>query len=172
MRYERTQNTDIAERINTVGISDAMVSADPADVLVTYSLGSCIGVCLYSRAKQTGGMLHYLLPDSSANAAKARQNPFIYADTGMKVLLEKMASIGIRRNQIKIKIAGGAERLKVTARRFDIARRNYLAIRKILWKNAMFVDAEDIGGCSPRTLYMNIRDGSVIVKSNGIKKYI
>lgn len=62
--------------------------------------------------------------------------------------------------------------MKVTAKNFDIGKRNYLAIRKILWKNGMFIDAEDVGGCSPRTLYMSIADGVVIVKSNGFEKYI
>ena len=168
----RTQNLDILKRAITVDISDAKVSTDPAHVLATYSLGSCVGVCLYNQAERTGGMLHYLLPDSSANPQRAKENPFIYADTGMETLLEKLMSIGIKKNQIRVKIAGGAQRLKVTAQGFDIGKRNYLAIRKILWKNGMFIDAEDVGGCSPRTLYMSIADGALMVKSNGFEKYI
>jgi len=168
----RTQNSDMLKRAITVDISDAKVSANPMHVLATYSLGSCIAVCLYDRATQIGGMLHYLLPDSSANPQTAKENPFTYADTGMKALLEELISIGIKKNQMKVKIAGGAKRLKVTAKSFDVGKRNYLAIRKILWENGMFIDAEDVGGCSPRTLYMNITDGAVMVKSNGFEKYI
>lgn len=163
-------NADLLKKAITVDIADAKVSVDPENVLATYSLGSCIGVCLYSQAGQAGGMLHYLLPDSSANPQKAMENPFTYADTGMKTLLEELASMGVRKNQIKVKIAGGAQRLKVTAEGFDIGKRNYLAIRKILWKNGMFIEAEDVGGCSLRTLYMCITDGVVIVKSNGFEK--
>ena len=160
------------ERTTTIGISDAKVSAEPTHVLATYSLGSCIGVCLYSHAKRIGGMLHYLLPDSTENPGRAEENPFIYADTGMEILLAKLISMGIKKNKILVKVAGGAQRLKVTTKKFNIGKRNYLAIRKILWKNGMFIDAEDVGGCSPRTLYMNIADGSVIVKSKGFEKYI
>ncbi len=151
-------------------MSDAKASNDPADLLATYSLGSCIGVCLYDSATHTGGLLHYLLPDSSVNPQRAEENPFTYADTGMKTLLEKLISIGIKKNQISVKIAGGAKRLKVTAKEFDIGKRNYLAIRKILWKNGMFIDAEDIGGFAPRNVYMNIADGAVTIRSNGIEK--
>jgi len=168
----KTQNSDMLKRTITVDISDAKISIDPMHVLATYSLGSCIGVCLYNRAEHTGGMLHYLLPESSANPQRAKDNPFIYADTGMKALLKKLISTGIKKNQITVKVAGGAKRLKVTAKNFDIGKRNYLAIRKILWENGMFIDAEEVGGCLPRTLYMSIADGTVIVKSNGSEKYI
>jgi chemotaxis protein CheD len=167
-----TLNLEMLKRTIKVDIADAKVSAEPEHVLATYSLGSCIGVCLYSRTEHTGGMLHYLLPDSSANPQKAKENPYIYADTGMKVLLDELISKGVKKNQIKVKIAGGAQRLKVTAEGFDIGNRNYLAIRKFLWKNGMFIDAEDVGGCSPRTLYMGLTDGAVIVKSNGSEKYM
>ncbi len=172
MNCMRTQSLDMIDRTITVDISDAKVSTDPTHVLATYSLGSCIGVCLYSRAERTGGMLHYLLPDSSANPQRAKENPFIYADTGMKTLLEKLISIGIKKNQISVKVAGGAARLKATAKGFDIGKRNYLAIRKILWKTGMFIDAEDVGGFSPRTLYLNVTDGSVTVRSGGLEKEI
>ena len=168
----KTQISDMIEETITVDISDAKVSTDPTRVLATYSLGSCIGVCLYSRVELTGGMLHCLLPDSSVNPQRAKENPFVYADTGMKALLEKLISMGIKKNQINVKIAGGAQRLKNTTKEFDIGKRNYLAIRKILWDNEMFIDAEDVGGCLPRTLYMSIADGTVIVKSNRFDIYM
>ncbi len=158
------------KRVITVNVSDAKVSADPAHVLVTYSLGSCIGVCLYGRGTHTGGMLHYLLPDSAANSQRAKENPFMYADTGMKTLLGKLTSMGIKKNKIRVKIAGGAKRVKTTAKGFDVGKRNYLAIRKILWKNGMFIDAEDVGGFSPRTLYMSIADGAVTIRTSGLEK--
>lgn len=156
----------------TVNISDARVSDDPAHVLATYSLGSCIGVCLYSPKMRTAGLLHYLLPDSTANPQKATENPFVYADTGMKTLLEKLTLLGIKKNQLSVKVVGGAQRLKVKAKGFNIGKRNYLAVRKILWKQGMFIDAEDVGGFSPRTLYMSVADGTVTVRSNGLEKYL
>ena len=77
-----------------VHVSDAKVSSDPGDVLTTYSLGSCIAVCLYDPATHIGGMLHYQLPDSRQDQARARTKPLMFADTGMKMLVEKLVSIG------------------------------------------------------------------------------
>ncbi len=152
-----------------VSVSDAKVSNDPADLITTYSLGSCIGVCLYDSASHTGGLLHYQLPDSKIDPERAQQKPFMFADTGMKLLLEELLSLGVNKKRMQIKIAGGAE-MNTGPKGFNIGKRNYLAIRKILWKNGMFIDAEDIGGFSPRNIYMNIADGSVTVRSNGVEK--
>ena len=53
---------------------------------------------------------------------------------------------------------------------FDIGKRNYLAIRKILWKHGLFIDAEDIGGSSPRNMYLNVEDGSLTIRCIGVEK--
>ncbi len=152
-----------------VNVSDAKTSNDPADLLTTYSLGSCIGVCLYDSATRTGGMLHYQLPDSKLDPERAQKKPFMFADTGMKIMLGKLLSMGANKKRMQVKLAGGAE-MNTGPKGFNIGKRNYLAIRKILWKNGMFIDAEDIGGFSPRNVYMNIDDGAVTVRSNGIEK--
>ncbi len=70
---------------------------------------------------------------------------------------------------MRVKIAGGAE-MDTGPKGFDIGKRNYLAIRKIMWKNGMFIDAEDIGGNSPRNMYLNINNGQVTIKCNGSEK--
>ena len=111
-----------------VHVSDAKVSNDPANVIVTYALGSCIGVCLHDSVSQIGGMLHYQLPDSGMDPERARQRPFMYADSGMKCLVEKLASMGAQRIRMRVRIAGGAA-MDTGPKGFDIGRRNYLAIR-------------------------------------------
>ena len=152
-----------------VSVSDAKVSNNPADVIMTYSLGSCIAVCLYDPATHIGGMLHYQLPDSKTDSRRAKEVPLMFADTGMQILIEKLVEMGSNKKRLQVKIAGGAE-MNTGPKGFDIGKRNYLAIRKILWKNGMFIDAENVGGCSPRNMYMNIADGAVTVRSNGIEK--
>lgn len=53
----------------TVGISDLNVVRSP-DVLVTYALGSCAGICLYDPVTHIAGMSHIMLPSSGmAHAA-------------------------------------------------------------------------------------------------------
>ena len=161
----------VAKTKITIDISDAKISADSGHELVTYSLGSCIGVCLYDPNNHIGGMLHYLLPSSGMNPEQARENPFKFCDTGMSTLLDKLVSMGVNKKRLIVKVAGGAKVLK-SVDGFDIGKRNYIAIRKFLWKNGMLINAEDVGGSIPRTLMLSIADGSVAIKSKGQKKIL
>ena len=45
-----------------------------------------------------------------------------------------------------------------------------MAIRKFLWHEGLFIDAEDAGGSIPRTLIMSIADGSVVIQTHGKQK--
>ncbi len=51
------------------------------DMLVTYALGSCLGLMIYDPAVQVGGLLHAMLPLSKINPEKAKTNPFMFVDT-------------------------------------------------------------------------------------------
>jgi len=152
-----------------VNVSDAKVSDSTEDLLLTHSLGSCIGVCLYDPAQHVGGMLHYQLPDSKLDLGKARDRPFMFADTGMKLLVEALTSMGADRRRLHVKVAGGAV-MNNGPNGFDIGKRNHLAIRRIAWQERLFIDAEDVGGSSPRNLYLDMENGAVTVKSNGLDK--
>jgi chemotaxis protein CheD len=149
-----------------VNVSDARVSQDPNDVLVTHSLGSCIGVCLYDPVAQAAGMLHFQLPSSSIDATRAQANPCMFADTGMATLLRDMAALGGLPRRMQVKLAGGAEILDDKGL-FSIGKRNHTAIRKILWQRGLLLSAENVGGSEPRTLYLHVADGTTIVKSRG-----
>ena len=153
----------------TVNMSDAKASKNPADVLATYSLGSCIAVCLYDPATHVGGMIHYQLPDSKIDPQRAAEKPLMFADTGMKILINKMLQLGANKNRLQIKISGGAA-MDIGPKGFDVGKRNYLAIRKILWKQGLFIDGEDVGGSSPRNMYLNIETGAVTVRCRGLEK--
>ncbi|OHB53939.1 MAG: chemotaxis protein CheD, partial [Planctomycetes bacterium GWF2_42_9] len=145
-----------------VHVSDAKVSQCPDDMLITYSLGSCIAVSLYDPASHIGGMLHYQLPDSKVDLQRAKEKPFMFADTGMMILIAKLASMGANTKRMNVKIAGGAE-MATGPKGFDIGKRNYLAIRKIMWKHGLFIDGEDVGGHSPRNMYLNMSNGDVVI---------
>jgi chemotaxis protein CheD len=114
-------------------------------------------------------MLHYQLPSSTLDKPKAEQVPFMFADTGMAVLLKKLMAMGAGKKRMHVKIAGGAS-MSAGPKGFDIGKRNYLSIRKVLWQHGMFIDTEDIGGQSPRNMYLNMADGSVTVRSVGLEK--
>jgi chemotaxis protein CheD len=102
---------------------------------------------------------------------RGRQKPLMFADTGMKLLLDRLVAMGANKKRMQVKLAGGAN-MATGPQGFDIGKRNYLAIRKILWSNGMFIDAEDVGGGVARNLYLDIADGTVTVRSNGTEKHL
>lgn len=151
---------------HVVNISDAKVATDPGDSIITYSLGSCIGVTLYDPTKKIAGLLHFQLPNSSTDLAKAQTCPFMFGDTGLIKLLEMMMSAGADKRRLRCKIAGGARMLD-TGTTFDIGKRNHLSIRKALWQAGILLDGEDCGGSIPRTMSIQVGTGEVLLKRSG-----
>lgn len=149
-----------------VGISDCKVSNDLDSVLVTYALGSCIAVVLYDPVVKLGGLLHYMLPESSLDSQKAQQNPFMFADTGIKTLLHAITSNGGQPKRMVVRLAGGAQVLDSQGV-FQIGKRNYLAARRILWKAGVLIAAEAVGGEVSRTTRLELATGRMWVREGG-----
>ena len=149
-----------------VDIAHAKVSTQPDEMLVTYSLGSCIGVSVYDPVRRCGGLLHFQLPTSSLDAARARANPWMFADTGVARLLEQVVGLGAEPRRLRVHLAGGAEILN-DATMFTIGKRNHAAIRKILWQKGLLLAGEAVGGTEPRTMYVHLADGVVEIKNRG-----
>lgn len=151
---------------HTVGISEMFVSDNPEDILVTYSLGSCVGLILYDPVVHVGGMIHCMLPLSKTDPDKAAKNPAMFVDTGVPQLIQSVFDLGAQRKRLIAKVAGGAKILDEQGM-FKIGERNHTVLRKVLWKNNILIDGEDVGGTKARTLYLHIADGTAYVKSGG-----
>ena len=149
-----------------VGISDLKVSNNQDDVLVTYALGSCVGVVVYDPVAKVGGMLHYMLPDSTLDPEKAVDKPAMFADTGIPLLFKSCYKLGAEKKRMIVKVAGGASILDDT-NYFRIGQKNVMALRKIFWKNNVLIECEDTGKSCNRTVRLHIGNGQVVVKSSG-----
>ncbi len=149
-----------------VGIADMGVSRDQQSGLITYSLGSCIGVAIYDPVAGVGGLLHYMLPESQIDLQKAQKNPFMFADTGIPMLFKEAYRVGASKSRIIVKVAGGSQILDDSGF-FNIGKRNYMALRKILWKNNVLIKAEDVGGQVSRTVRMDLATGKVFLRYSG-----
>jgi len=139
------------------------LSDSPEELLVTYSLGSCIAVIIFDPRAYVGGMLHYMLPESSLDPEKARLNPCMFADTGISHLFKTSYLMGAKKEHMVVKTVGGAQILDPKGV-FNIGKRNYLAMRKIFWKNNVEIAAEHVGGEINRTVRLEMSSGRVIVK--------
>jgi chemotaxis protein CheD len=147
-------------------MADCRVTADPRSALVTYALGSCLGLAVYDPVARIGGLLHYMLPDSSLDAAASDWNPFKFADTGIPRLLEDVCELGASKRRLVICAAGAAQILDDNGV-FDIGKRNYLGARRLLRKFGLLLMNEAVGGGAFRTVSLEIASGRVVVQEAG-----
>ena len=154
-----------------VGVSDMKISNDPEAVLVTYSLGSCIGVAIYDAAAKVGGLLHYLLPESKLSPEKAIKNPYMFADTGIPALFKAAYALGAKKQRMKVVVVGGSQ-IMDQAGFFNIGKRNDIAVRKMFHKNNVLIDYRDVGGVVNRTIKLEVKNGDTWIKvsGQGVKK--
>jgi chemotaxis protein CheD len=149
-----------------VGISDMQIGTDADDQLITYSLGSCIGVVLWDPAVKVGGLLHYMLPDSNIDKVKAASKPYMFADMGIPRMFKEMYKHGASKNRMKVYVVGGAQVMDRSGI-FNIGKRNYMVLRKMFWKNKVMVTKEDVGGSVNRTISLYVGTGQVRLKVSG-----
>lgn len=149
-----------------VGVADLGISNDPGHTLVTYALGSCIGIAIYDPLVKVGGLLHYMLPDSSLDPDKAQKNPYMFADTSIPLLFKEAYKLGGEKKRMVIKVAGGSQLLDDSGQ-FNIGKRNYMALRKIFWTNGVLIHGEAVGGSTNRTVRLELSTGRVWIKTAG-----
>jgi chemotaxis protein CheD len=106
------------------------------------------------------------LPESSIDAGKAQRNPFMFADTGIAMLLDQVKAGGGQPRRMVVRLMGGAQVLDGEGV-FQIGKRNYLAARKILWKAGILIAAEAVGGEVSRTVRLEVGTGRMWMREGG-----
>lgn len=156
----------------TVGISDMKTLRSP-DVLVTYALGSCVGICLYDPMAKIAGLGHIMLPNFPSNGKS--ENTFRFADTCIPLMIQEMEKMGSMRWRMNAKIAGGAKMFQVSddSAFGSIGQRNVTEVKNQLEKFQIRIVAEDTGLNYGRTLFFYAENGKMVIKSfaNGIKTF-
>ena len=150
-----------------VGVADMKIASSAGDEIVTHALGSCLGVTVYDPVSKVGGMLHVMMPLSNVNPDKAKLNPYMFVDTGLPAFFNALYAAGLVKNRMVVKVAGGANVHDNPNDRFVIGKRNYTVLKKMLWKNSVLIESEDVGGTKPRTMRLNINSGQVTLSHAG-----
>ncbi|AFA49257.1 chemotaxis protein CheD [Acetobacterium woodii] len=148
-----------------IGISDYRFAKAP-EVLVTYALGSCVGVCLYDKVTKVGGLSHIMLPDST-NFSNKDINRKKFADTAIVDLVQDMKKLGVGNNRLVAKIAGGAQMFEVQAgsKLGAIGERNIICVKQVLSQLRIPIIAEDTGLNFGRTQYFDLATGIMKIQS-------
>ena len=128
----------------TVGIADMKI-AQGSGILITYALGSCIGLCFHDPRLKLGALLHIMLPLNMETEAK-----------------------GASKSRMTVKIAGGAKMFEVNGGNLgNIGQRNIESVHLILRKEGIRLMAEDVGGTVARTLLFDVVSGQGCIRSYG-----
>ena len=149
-----------------VGMADLNICKAP-DVITTLGLGSCIGLTLYDPAIKVGGMVHYMLPDSTK--LKNNANIAKFGDTGIKELYRLMVANGASPRRMVAKIAGGAKMFEVSglSEVGHVGERNAEEAKIMLKELKIPLVAEDTGLNYGRTVQLDCETGEFLIKAVG-----
>jgi chemotaxis protein CheD len=139
-----------------VGIGEVKVEQGDV-ILATYGLGSCVALMLYDPEKKVGGLAHILLPSGNSESPKCPKG-------AIEQMLAAMSLKGGKREKIIAKIVGGSSMLDGFERR-AIGKRNVSGVREELKNLGIPVIAEDVLGNYGRSVFFDLNNGKVFVRS-------
>jgi chemotaxis protein CheD len=93
----------------------------------------------------------------------------MFVDTGVPLLFNSLYEKGAVKARLVVKAAGCGNPMGKNEV-FKIGERNYTVLKKLLWKNNILLEAEDVGGSSSRTIHFDLATGQIVLSSNGTKK--
>ena len=140
-----------------VKISDGQIAAGSGR-LVTFSLGSCVGLCLYDPARKIGGMGHFLLPRAPEDGT---DTPYKYADSGTRALLASLTRRGASPKTLVARIAGGAQMFRSLGKARAIGLENVQTVLATLRDLHIPLLANDTGKNYARSLFFDLETGKV-----------
>ena len=153
-----------------VNVGDLKIGCN-GDMLVTHALGSCLGLMVFDPVAKVGGLLHAMLSLSSINPQKAQVNPAMFVDTGVPLLFHSLYEKGALKGRLVVKAAGCGNPMGKNEV-FKIGERNYTVLKKLLWKNNILLESEDVGGTNSRTIHFDVSNGQVMLSSGGNKRLL
>ena len=148
-----------------VGIGDMKLTRG-GGTIITYALGSCIGISIYDPMLRLGALIHIMLPEYGNTHDP---NIFKYADTGIRETVRKLTAFGLVKSRAEVKIAGGAKMFEISgnANFGNIGQRTAMSVKRTLLQEGFRLKAEDVGGSSARTMSIDVATGAVKIKVFG-----
>ncbi len=153
------------EKQVSVGIADMKIARQKG-TLITYALGSCIGISFYDPMIKLGALLHIMLPE---NNVPGSANVYKFADSGIRETLRKLSAYGGQKHRMVCKIAGGAKMFEMggAGGLGNIGERNAQMVKKVLMAEGLRVSGEDTGSNCARTMLIDVETGQVKVRTMG-----
>lgn len=160
-------NPAMDKDVITVGIGGCRVAKPPCILKTT--LGSCVGVALYDKSKQLGGLIHIMLPDSSKLNGRLTK----FADTGVANLINCMVNEHqSSRSLLVARIFGGAKMFNIFSKVLDIGTNNIDACINALHYERIKIEGGKTGGTQGTQIVFRTNDGKIIFRTIGGKEEV
>ena len=145
-----------------VNIAEYAVSASKV-TLATIALGSCVAIVLHDVRAGVGALAHVLLPNEALSSR--RDTPGKFAATAVPAMITRMRELGAK-NDIAARLVGGASMFaSLIPGGPSLGSRNIVAARAACAANGVSVVGEDVGGSHGRSVFLDVREGTVLVRS-------
>lgn len=158
------------KEIITVDISDMKIASSP-NVLATYALGSCVGICIYDPIMKIGALGHIMLPTCPNSKRDDSNNTNRFADTCIPSMLKELLKRNCYKVNLVATIIGGATMFKnrevsTNTNLSNIGNNNVFAVKRSLEFYGIPIIEEHTGEDYARTVYFNTEDGSISIKNS------
>ena len=134
------------------------------DELMQAHLGTCVGVTLYDKQAEVGGLCHILLPEPPS--ANGTDSPEKYASTGLPLMIDELLQQGASLERLEATVAGGALMMPVTQQdiNLDFGGRSADIVQNILNRKGIQITGWETGGFFACTLELDMKNGRTFVK--------
>lgn len=139
-----------------VGIGEVRVAHGDV-MLAAYGVGSCVVLVLYESVIRIGGLAHIMLPFGNDTSPR-------YPKGALSRMLQRMSLRGVHQKDIRAKIVGGASMFDMF-RKHEIGKQNVQRTREELCTRGIPIVAEDVFGHWGRSVFFNLVNGEVRVRS-------
>ena len=131
-------------------------------------LGSCVGIAFRVPRLGLGALCHPMLPRFPAKQAAtlSRSAGRRYVDYAIRDLARQFDSLGVRREEVEVKIFGGGDVLLMVndSARPTVGRLNSEVAMRVLDEEGFYVSASSLGGKRGVNIYFNTRTGEVLLQ--------
>jgi chemotaxis protein CheD len=154
--------------MTVVGIGEYAISNELEDEIITHALGSCVALIIYNPKTKQTALAHIVLPkfNRKDELPYLKDKPAYYADIIVPKLMDYfLCNCCLQNKYLQIQLVGGADSLNKNDV-FHVGSKNIEMVYNILKNYSQMPIKMDVGGNFSRTVKVNVKDGSVVVKSN------
>lgn len=145
-----------------LGPGEVYITEKPT--VVSTVLGSCVAVTMYCERFRTGGICHAMLPVNQNDSS-----PFRYVDSSILYMINKFLSMGIRRDEIEVKLFGGGNVIYFSDENDTIGCKNVGTALAVIGREKLRLTVSDVNGSTGRKLLFHTHTGEIFMKRIGIR---